>query len=511
VLFEPLFSAFIATMQVDTLLAITGGVILGILFGAMPGLTATMAIALLIPLTFGMQPLVALGMLAGIHNGASYGGAIPAVLLRIPGTPGAICTTFDGYPMAKQGLARTALKIAVVSSAIGGMVSAMSLMLLSPPLALVTLAFGPPEIFWVNVFGLASIAVLLGDDPVKGLLAALFGVLLSAVGIDAVTGHERYTFDVLYLVSGLSLLIVLVGMYAIPPAWEMAEDAKLTGVTSEDLKFDDTSNVHLPIGELLATWARSCVIGIIIGILPGVGGTAGGFIAYNEVRRASSDPDSFGKGNPMGVACAESANNADNAAAMIPALTLGVPGSGLAALMLGALLIHGLQPGPELFREAPDVVFGYMWAMFLSSAMLVVFGGMMATRLFAQILRLPQVLLMPLIIAITVIGAYTFQNSYFDVQVMILFGAIGYAMERTGFPIAPAILGLVLGEKAEFSMRVSLLMGQGDPMILFTRPLSQFVILLVVMVLLYPIWRAWQERRRGAEKDFEHEPPLGGE
>ncbi len=510
-LFEPLISAFFATIQPDAFLAIVGGVILGILFGAMPGLTATMAIALLIPLTFSMQPLVALGMLAGIHNGASYGGAIPAVLLRIPGTPGAICTTFDGYPMAKQGLARTALKIAVVSSAIGGMVSAMSLMLLSPPLSRVTLAFGPPEIFWVNVFGLSSIAVLLGEDAVKGLLAALFGVLLSAIGIDAVTGHERFTFDILYLVSGLSLLIVLVGMYAIPPAWEMAEDAKLTGVTSEELKFDDTSNIHLPIGELISTWVRSSIIGIIIGILPGVGGTAGGFIAYNEVRRASSDPDSFGKGNPMGVACAESANNADNAAAMIPALTLGVPGSGLAALMLGALLIHGLQPGPALFREAPDVVFGYMWAMFLSSAMLIIFGGMMATRLFAQILRLPQVLLMPLIVAITVIGAYTFQNSYFDVKVMILFGAVGYIMERLKFPVAPTILGLVLGEQAEYSMRVSLLMSGDDPSILYTRPLSQFVILLVVLVLLYPIFRAWQESRRGDKPGGEQQTPISGE
>ncbi|MEX2644485.1 MAG: tripartite tricarboxylate transporter permease [Acetobacterales bacterium] len=511
-MFEPLIHSFWVTIQPDVMLAITGGVILGILFGAMPGLTATMAIALLIPLTFGMQPLVALGMLAGVHNGASYGGAIPAVLLRIPGTPGAICTTFDGYPMSKQGLARTALWIAVVSSAVGGMVSAISLMLLSPPLARVTLAFGPPEIFWVNVFGLASIAVLLGDDPVKGLLASLFGLLLGCVGIDMVTGHERFTFDILYLVSGLPLLIVLVGLYAMPPAWEMAEEANLTGVTQKDLEFKDSRGIDLPLGELLATWARSCVIGIIIGILPGVGGTAGGFIAYNEVRRASRDPDSFGKGNPMGVACAESANNADNAAAMIPALTLGVPGSGLAALMLGALLIHGLQPGPQLFREAPDIVFGYMWAMFISSGLLIVFGGMMATRLFAQILRLPQVLLMPLIIAITVIGAYTFQNSFFDVYMMLLFGFVGFLMERLKFPIAPTILGLVLGDKAEFNMRTSLLMGQGDPAILFTRPISQAVIVLVVLVLLYPVWRWWQEKRRGrAGEDFRHEPPLGGE
>ena len=240
---DPLFNALSVALEWQNLLAMLVDVIGGILVGAIPGLTATMGIALLIPLTFGMTLLVALGMMAGIHNGGSYGGAIPAVLLRIPGTPGAITTTFDGYPMAQQGLAHRALRIAVVSSAVGGMISAVALMTLAPPLADIALAFGPPEIFWVSLFGLTSIVVLLGSNPIKGLMASCIGLLFGMVGLDHVTGYERFTFDILEFSSGLHLLIIMVGMYALPPAIEMAERAIMTGVHSKDFSFNGKSDM----------------------------------------------------------------------------------------------------------------------------------------------------------------------------------------------------------------------------------------------------------------------------
>lgn len=495
-MFEPLLNSLGAVLQLDVILGMTIGLIGGIIFGAIPGLTASIGISLLIPLTFGMSPLVALAILAGIHNGGSYGGAIPAILLRIPGAPGAIVTTFDGYPMAQQGFAARAVRIAAVSSAVGGMVSALSLMLLAPPLVVISLAFGPAEIFWLSMFGLASIGVFLADDMVKGLLAGCLGVMVSLIGVDSVTGFERFTFGSLELADGIPLLIMLVGMYALTPAWQMAENAKQTGVSSKEVSLGKKDDFRdWPWNPIAKGWVRSIPLGILVGILPGVGGLAAGLIAYNEAKRSADDPDSFGKGNPVGVAIAESANNADNAAAMVPTLTLGIPGSGVAALMLGGLLVHGLQPGPDLFQESSEVVFGYMWAMLITSALIIPFGGVIATRVFANILRVPQVMLMPLIIAVCSVGMFSFQNDLFDVVLMLCFGLIGYCFERLKFPVAPMILGLVLGEKAEFNFRTALKIGRGDYTTLLTHPISIVLASLTVLVLIYPVWQNYKRKR----------------
>ena len=325
-MFAPLWHALPIVLQWPNLIAIFVGTVAGMVIGSLPGLTATMGIAVLIPLTFSLDPLVALGMMAGIYNGAMYGGSIPAILLKIPGTPPSIVTTFDGPPMAAQGRAGYALRIACWSSAIGGAVSAVSLMLFAPPLVRVTLLFGPAEYFWVAVFGLSSIAVLLGSDPIKGLAAACLGLSFSMVGLDTVSGHERFTFGSKELIDGLDLIVILTGLYALPPAFRMAEQALKKGLESALLsqKSEDSLLRNWPM--FVPTWIRSSLIGVMVGILPGTGGSMAAFIAYNEVRRADKDPDSFGKGNPLGVAAAECGNNADNAAAMIPALTLGVPG-----------------------------------------------------------------------------------------------------------------------------------------------------------------------------------------
>lgn len=491
-MFEHILNAFVGVLAWQSVLAMCFGTLLGIMLSALPGLSATMCIALAIPFTYGMDVLPALGLLAGIHNGASQGGAIPAILLRIPGNAGAICTSWDGYPMAQKGNAGGAINLAAWSSAVGGMISALSLVLLAPPLAKIALAFGPPEIFWVNVFGLVTIAAMLGDDVIKGLLASCFGLLIATIGLDNVSGHERFTFGTLELVNGVSEIAVMVGMFSLPPAWEMARQVHIHGAkTAFSI---NTDRGFWKFAEVWAVWIKSSLIGIIIGILPGSAISA--FIAYNEAKRTSKTPERFGHGSVEGLAAAESVNNADNAAAMIPTLTLGVPGSSIAALMLGALLIQGFQPGPQLFRDAPEVVYGYSWQMFITSGLLIIFGGTVANKFFANILRIPQAMLLPLIVVMVIGGGFAAQNSMFDVYVVLVFGLIGLAMDRFGFPVAPVIIGVVLGAKAEFNLRVSLLMSAGDTSILYTRPISLVLIILSALLLFYPGIRYLRDRRK---------------
>ncbi len=496
---DQLISALMASLVWQSVLAMVAGTIIGIMVGSMPGLTSTMGVALAIPFTYGMDPLPALGLLAGIHNGASQGGAIPAILLNIPGTPGAICTAWDGHPMAKKGQAGAAIQLAATSSAVGGMLSAAALLLLAPPLATAALAFGPAEIFWVNVFGLATIAALLGKDLLKGIIAACFGVLIGTIGLDNVTGQERFTFGMLEIQGGLPELAVFVGLLSLPPAWALAHQsgAAMTSATNFVIK---AGQRVWRVAEVWRVWIKSSLIGIVIGILPGSAVSA--FIAYAEARRSSKTPELFGKGSHEGLAAAESVNNADNAAAMIPALTLGIPGSNIAALMLGALLIHGLQPGPQLFREAPDVVFGYCWQMFFTAALLIVIGGAGASKVFAHLLRVPQALLLPLVICVMAAGVFASTNSMFGVYVAVAFGVIGVLMGRFGFPVAPVVIGVVLGGKAEFNLRISLLISQGDPKILVASPITWVLIVLTLLVLSYPIVNAIRDRRKGIDTSF---------
>ncbi len=487
-MYSNLLDALPLVLGWSNLLAVVVGVTAGICVGALPGLSATMAISVLIPFTFGLHPLVALGMMAGIYNGAMYGGAIPAVLLRIPGTPAAVATTFDGYPMAQSGRGGFALQVAVVSSAIGGIASAIVLMLLAPPLAKVTLLFGPAEIFWVAVFGLSSIVFLLGGDPIKGLISAAFGVAVSVVGLDTITGYERLTFGHLELLDGINIVVLLVGLYAIPPAIDLLENAHLEAATD---KFNlGTGSMWKALPEMRGfwkTWMRSSVIGVLIGILPGAGGSMAAFLSYNEARRASKNPSNWGKGEPEGVAASETANNADTASAMIPALTLGVPGTSVAAAMLGGLLIHGLQPGPMLFRDNPDLVFGFMWQFLFGAILLIFLGGSLATNSFAQVLRLPRPMLGAIIIALVFIGVYSINGRMFDVYLTLGFGLIGYFMDKLRFPLPPVVLGLILGSFAEENLRLALRIGRNDWSTLWQNTTSQIIIAITVAVVVGPL------------------------
>jgi len=485
-MYSDLLQALPNVLEWTNFAAVIIGVIAGIVVGAMPGLSATMAISVLVPFTFGLEPLVALGLMAGIYNGAMYGGAIPAVLLRIPGTPAAVATTFDGYPMAQKGEGGFALQVAVISSAIGGIASAFALMLLAPPLSKVTLLFGPSEVFWVAVFGLASIIFLLGGNPVKGLISAFFGVFVSVIGSDPIYGNDRFTFGQLEILDGIHIVILLVGLYALPPVVDLLETPLKTGVDNSKLGTESIWKALPRMKGYWKTWLRGSAIGIWIGILPGAGGSMAAFMSYNEARRSSTNPDVWGKGEPEGVAAAEVANNADTASALIPALTLGIPGTAVAAVMLGGLLVHGLQPGPMLFRENPDIVFGFMWQFLFGAILLVLLGGSLATNSFAHLLNLPRPLLGSVIIVLMLIGVYSIHGRMFDVYLMLGFGAIGWVMDRLKFPLPPVVLGLILGGFAEENLRLALRIGRGDPMILFQNMTSLILVALTIAVIIGP-------------------------
>ena len=506
-----LLQALPLVFSFDVMLAMVVGTAAGVAIGALPGLSTTMGIAVLIPLTFTMPPLVALGLMAGIYNGAMYGGSIPAILLRIPGTPAGIATTFDGYPMAQQGHGVQAMRIALVSSALGGIVSALTLILLAPPLASVALLFGPAEVFWLAVFGLTAISVLLAENPVKGLLSAGFGLIIGTVGIDQLTGNERFTFDVLELTSGIGILVLLTGLYAIPPAFELAAKAMLVNPTElargMASKAEDASE-RFAWRSLIPTWIRASGIGVAIGIVPGTGGNIASIISWNETRRAAREPERFGKGAPEGVAASECANNADNASALIPALTLGIPGNAVAAVILGGLLVHGMQPGPALFRDTAPVTYGFMLAM-LITAVLLFFIGWFGARLFIYVLQMPPLLLAPMIIAMSTIGIYAINNSMFDVWLMLFIGVIGFLMERLRMPLAPAVLAVILGPMAEAELRRSLLISRGDFSFLFSSAISLILVALTIIMVIAPIVRRLAPGKPKRGKD-EHPVQVDG-
>lgn len=492
-------NALTGVLTFGPIVAMVGATILGVFIGALPGLNPVMAIALLLPLTYSMDPLVALGMVAGIYNGSMYGGAIPSILLRIPGTPASIATTFDGFPMAEKGEAAKALKVACYSSAIGGIVSAVALMTIGPLLAKVTLLFGPAEYFWIAVFGMASVGVMVGSDPVKGLMATLLGLWIGAIGLDNLSGQARYTFDQTWLLGGMPLIVVLVGLYALPPVLQLAEKSDFKGLSAAALKLQAVPFKKGELRGLIPTWIRASGIGISVGILPGAGGNIAAFLSYNTAKNADKDPDSFGKGNPKGVAAAECGNNADNAASMIPALALGIPGNVVAALVLSALVIHGLQPGPQLFQQSPVLVGGFMMEMLLTSLLILCLGGALATRVFAQFQRLPGVLLVPSILILMCVGVYVINGRPVDLWIMLLAGIAGYFLEKVNVPLAPVILGMILGPMAEQSVRRALLISRGDATELVTRPISAVLAIATVLVILWPIFKALRQKQQTSQ------------
>jgi putative tricarboxylic transport membrane protein len=469
------------------------GTAVGIVIGALPGLTATMGVALLVPATFLMSPVTGLIMLSGIYCGAIYGGSISAILINVPGTAAAIATAIDGNKMTKKGEPKKALSTAILASFVGGLLSAFALLCLSPILANIALRFGPPEYFCLALFGMSVISSLTtgGSSLLKGIIVGFFGIFVSTVGIDPCLGIPRYTFNTTNLMGGFSLVPVLIGVFSIPEALEFASSKSFSKISvQQHLKGD----LFLELSEyfrMAGIFIKSSIIGIIIGIIPAVGPETAPFITYREAKRSSKHPEKFGTGIPDGIVAAEAANNGATGGSLIPLLTLGIPGSAAAAVYVGALTIHGLLPGPMLFRNNPDVVYGLFVGFFM--VQFIMLGmGLGGSTFFAKVLRLPKNIIATFIFLFSIIGAFAMNSNLFDVWVMLGFGILGFVMKRSGFPLAPVVLGLILGPILEENMFSSLAMGHGNPLIFVTRPLSLLILIMAAASIIAPNIRSFR-------------------
>ena len=495
---------FAALTPVNLLLALAG-VIAGTVIGSLPGLTATMAVAVLVPLTFSMEPASALIMMGAIYTGAIYGGAYSAILLNTPGTPSAIATTFDGFPMAKQGKGDLAITIACIASVTGGLVGAAFLLMLAPPLARVALAFGPVEYFWLAIFGLTLISALSEGNLIKGLIGACFGLLLACVGVAEISADIRFTFGSQVLIGGIETVSALIGLYCVPVLIDLvATPDRHLKVTHEPRGFRFLEASALAWRSKFSL-LRSSVIGTLVGILPGAGGSIAGLVAYSEARRSSSRSEHFGHGEPEGVMATESANNATVGGGFIPTLVLGIPGTPPDAVILGALLIQGIRTGPSLFAEGGSIVYTFIYGLFLATLLMLPVGLVIGRYAYKAIITVPKAMLVPTVAFMTIIGTYAIRNSISDVVIMILLGAVGWVLNCFGFNPSPIVLGLILGSIAEQGFVQAWTIGSASgalPKMFFGRPISLAIILFILVSLFYPLIRKlWIKRRRRTAND----------
>jgi len=475
-------------------MAIALGVFGGIAIGALPGLTATMSVAILTPITFAMNPMTGISMLLGVFCGGIYGGSITAILIRTPGTPAAIATVFDGYPLAQKGMAGQALAMALFASFCGGMISAFILIFSAPILAKIALEFGPPEYFGLTVFGISIIASVSGRRLIKGLIAGVFGLFLSTVGMDPVTGVPRFTFGATAMLSGFSLIPVLIGIFATS---EVFYQAVITqhGKGKITLKEDTIRGIFIPlslIGKNFLNIIRSSLIGTFIGVVPGTGGGIAAFIAYAEAKRSSKYPEKFGTGVIEGVAAAEAANNATTGGALIPMLTLGIPGDPVTAVLIGAFMIQGLLPGPLLFQQQGRIVFALFAGLLIANIMMLGMG-FLGLRFFAKIIKVPMSVLSPTILCLCFVGSYAVANNMVDVAVMLALGMVGFFMGRHDFPGAPIVIAFILGPLIEKSLRQSLTLSQGSWNIFVTSPICIIFLILTVLSVGFSLYRSYKK------------------
>jgi putative tricarboxylic transport membrane protein len=492
--FAGLMQGFAVALQPMNLLWCFVGVVLGTVIGVMPGLGPPATIAMLLPLTFLMNPASAMIMLAGIYYGAKYGGSTTSILLNVPGESASVATCIDGYQMARNGRAGAALGIAAIASFIAGTVGVLGLMLIAPPLAKLSLAFSSPEYFALMALGLAMVVLLGGESMVKALLATLVGLWLAGIGTDLFSQTSRFTFGRMELLSGIDFVVVAIGVFAIgevlanmrerggAPAIPVPKGLRNLLPTKQDLK------------DSRFAFANGSLVGFFIGVLPGAGSTIASFISYGIEKAVSRHPEKFGQGVVEGVAAPEGANNAETGGALIPMLTLGIPGSSTTAVLLAALVLWGFKPGPLFIPENPALFWGLVASMYIGNAMLLVLN-LPLVPLFAQVLRAPTYVLYPLILGISVVGVYSTSGSLFDVWLLAGFGLAGYLMRKLEYPSAPLILGLVLGGAMERALRQSLMMSDGSLSILVSRPVPAVMLSLALLILLVPLFgkfNAWR-------------------
>src|SRR5690625_2631468 len=475
-------------LSFQTIIALIIGVVGGIAIGALPGLSTTMAIALLVPITFSMEPVAGLVMLTAIYTSATYGGSIASILLHTPGTPAAAATALDGYQLTLKGKASTAIGVATFSSMVGGFISGIALLFLAPPLAQLSLMFSAPEYLLLAIFGLTIIGSLSSGSMLKGLASGAIGLLIGTIGIDIITGFPRFTFGSMSLESGIALIPALIGLFSLSQVFILIENQVKSG---KKVKAKQATGKFFPsksiIKRITPTVLRSSGLVVIVGIMPGAGGDVGSWVGYNEAKRFSKRKEEFGKGSVEGVAGSESANNAVTGGAIIPMMTLGIPGSSATAVLLGGLMIQGLVPGSELFTTNGHLSYAIIIGFIIANILMGIVG-FIGAKYFIKVLDVPQNLIIAIIITFCMVGSYAINNSIFDIWVMVFFGIFGYFLRKAGFSTAPIILGMILGPIAERSLGQALVMSQDNFFVyLLSRPISVIFIVLILLTILTPL------------------------
>ena len=481
-MFSNIAAGFFEFFNLSSFVYMNLGLLLGVVFGSIPGLTVLLCIVLFLPFTYSLAPIPSFMFLLGIYCSGSYGGSISAIMIKAPGTPHAAATLLDGAPLAEKGYARKALNMALTASTIGGLFSALMLLFISPLIAIVALKFGPPEYLIMCLFGLSIVAGVSGENLTKGVISSCIGLFLATVGIDNMSGTFRFTFGNFNLFGGFDLVIIVTGLFAISETLmkggyrkdksrlkiDLARMNQGEDVTREDMK------------KAAPSILRSSIIGVIIGAIPGTGASMASFLSYDRAKKSSKTPEEFGKGSIEGIAAAESANNAVTGATLIPLLTLGIPGDAVVAILIGAFMINGLIPGPNLFTEHTVTIYAIMVGLIFVNIFMFLQGKFL-TRFFAKLALVPVELMTPLIVILCLTGAYSINNSLFDVYVSVITGLAAYVLIKFNYSVIPVLLGYVLGPLIESNLRRSLLISQGDLSIFFKRPIS--LIFIVIMVL----------------------------
>ncbi|OOS25862.1 tripartite tricarboxylate transporter TctA [Moraxella porci DSM 25326] len=484
----------VALTPTNLMLALIGA-FLGTIVGMLPGLGPINGVAILLPFAYalGLPPESALILLAAVYLGCEYGGRISAILINVPGDAAAIMSTLDGYPLAKQGKAGVALSLSAMSSFTGSIIATIGVVLFAPLLANWAIAFGPAEYFVLMVFAITCLSGLVGDQPIKTAVAALIGLGLATVGVDAVTGVYRFTFDSVNLSDGVQFTTIVIGFFSISEILIMLEQTS-TGQKA----LEQGKRAMFNLKELMfsaGTMVRSGIVGFVVGVLPGAGATIASAMTYTNEKKLAGETGKFGEGDLRGIAAPEAANNASACGSFIPMLTLGVPGSGTTAVMMGALTLYNITPGPQLFAEQPDIVWGLIASLFVGNVILLILN-LPLVGLFAKMLNTPNYILIPAIAAVSFVGVYAIHSTTFDLILMVALGVLGYFLRKLNFPLSALILGYVLGELMESSLRRALSISQGDISILFHGPIAQVLWVLVGLMILLPIYRSIRGKKR---------------
>lgn len=502
---EGLVAAVPALLDPMVLGLIFAGVAIGMVGGALPGISPSITIALMLPVAFLMDPLTSLVALGGIYMAAEYGGSISAILINTPGTAAAVCTALDGHPMARQGRAQEALHAAILASSFGGMVGVLVLIGFTPPLAELSLKFKSPEMFWLAIAGLAIVCNLTADNFVKGVMSALVGMFIATIGYDLETGYPRFAFDIPEIEAGISLVPCIIGFFAIPQMLMLAgaKDQTIAEVIHTPKSFGKMVR-YIWRRPVLAI--RSSVIGTFIGILPGAGASIASFVSYSEAKRFSKEPEKFGTGIPDGVIASESANNSMVGGSLIPLLAFGIPGSASAAVLFGALTLHGLVPGGRLFTEHGNVVYGFMLG-FIPVVIAMLLVGSFAAPIFARVLRVKTAYIVPTVMMLALIGTYSFQNSVVDIFIAASTGILGFFMMKFGFSLPSVVLGIILAPMTEEGFRRSLMLGEIDGsvwLVFFSSPICIILILVVIAMVVTAFRSEMKGRKRLSQSTGGH-------